>query len=113
MRQDSAYLLDMIAAARKTSRFAQDIDYDRFARSELHQNAILKVLEVVGEAASRLSDDTKSAHPEIPWAKIVGLRNRIVHGYFEVNLEVVWNIVKTDIPSLIRQLEEIVPREAE
>jgi len=113
MRQDDAYLLDMLVAARKAARFAQGLDYEKFTRSDLHQNAIFKVLEIIGEAASRISDDTREAHPEIPLADIVGLRNRIVHAYFEIDLTVVWNIVSEDIPELIRQLGRIAPPETE
>lgn len=109
MRDDDAYLLDMLVAARKAAAFATELTYQRFARSELHQNAILKVLEVVGEAASRVSNDFKTAHPEIPWRQIVGFRNRIVHVYFEVDLGVVWRVVKDDLPLLISRLEILVP----
>ena len=77
------------------------------------QLAILKAVEIVGEAASRVSADTKEAHPEIPWPKIIGLRNRLVHAYFEVNLERVWETVQRDIPYLITQLEPLTPPETE
>ena len=112
MRPNDSYLLDMLVAARKAARFAQDIDYEQFTQSDLRQNAILKVLEIVGEAASRISDETKDAHPTIPWVEIVGLRNRIVHVYFEIDPAVVWNIVNDDIPILIRQLARIAPPES-
>ena len=113
MRHDDSYLLDMIVAARKAVRFSKGLTYERFSQSDLHQNAVLKVLEIIGEAASRISDDTRTAHPDVPWPDIVGLRNRIVHAYFEVDLGVVWNIVKNDVPELISALERIVPPEAE
>ena len=112
MRQDDSYLLDMLVAARKATRFAQGLTYEQFSQSELHQNAIFKVLEIVGEAASRVSDKTRDTHPKIPWPNVIGLRNRIVHAYFEIDLKVVWNIVNEDIPALVRELERIVPPEA-
>ena len=112
MRQDDSYLLDMLVAARKAAKFAQGLTYERFAQSELHQNAIFKVLEIVGEAASCVSDKTRNTHPGIPWPNLIGLRNRIVHAYFEIDLEVVWNIVNEDVPALVRELERIVPPEA-
>lgn len=113
MRHDDAYLLDMLVAARKAVAFATGLAYREFASSDLHQNAILKVLEVVGEAASRISDDFKTAHPEIPWPQIVGFRNRIVHVYFEIDLGVVWKVVQEDLPVLISLLEPLVPSEPE
>ena len=113
MRGDDAYLLDMLVAAHKALAFAAELTYSQFVRSELHQNAILKVLEIVGEAASRVSDDTRQAHPDISWQQIVGLRNRIVHACFEIDLDVVWRIVQEDLPGLIAQLEPLVPPESE
>ena len=112
MRRDDAYLLDMLVAARKAVAFGTDLTYQEFARSDLHQNAILKVLEVVGEAASRIGEDFKTAHPEIPWRQIIGFRNRVVHVYFEIDLGVVWQIVQEDLPVLISQLEPLVPPES-
>lgn len=64
--------------------------FPEFERDHITQLAILKGVEIVGEAASRVSADTKEAHPEIPWPEIIGLRNRLVHAYFEVNLQRVW-----------------------
>ena len=75
------------------------------------QLAILKAVETVGEAASRMHSDTTAAHPEIPWRQIVGMRNRLVHGYFDINLRRLWETVQRDIPRLILQLEVIVPPE--
>lgn len=112
MRQDDLYLLDMLVAARKAARFAADVTYSQFEGSDLHQNAIIKVVEIVGEAASRVSEVTKEAHPEVPWQEIVGLRNRIVHAYFEIDLELIWQIVHEDVPVLIDRLEQMVPPEA-
>ncbi len=75
------------------------------------QLAILKAVEIVGEAASRIGVDTREAHPEIPWSEIVGMRNRLVHEYSNVNLARVWEAVGRDVPRLIRQLEGLVPPE--
>ena len=113
MRRDDAYLLDMLVAARKAVSFAAGLTYLQFVRSDLHQNAIFKVLEIVGEGASRVGEDTRRNHPEISWHQIVGLRNRIVHAYFEIDLDVVWRIVQEDLPILISQLEPLVPPESE
>ena len=113
MRRDDSYLLDMLAAARRAAAFAADLTYPQFVQSDLHQNAILKVLEIIGEAASRISENFRKAHPEISWHQIVGLRNRIAHAYFEIDLDVVWRIVQEDLPVLISRLEPLVPPESE
>ncbi len=112
MRDDDAFLLDMLLAARDASRLMAGLTLADFERDRMAQLAILKAVEIIGEAASRISDDTQEAHPELPWPKIVGMRNRLVHGYFDVNLERVWETVQQDVPRLIRQLEPLVPPQA-
>ena len=112
MRGDDAYLLDMLLAAREASRFVAGLTFADFERDRKAQLAILKVVEVIGEAAAHISEDARKAHPEIPWSGIVGMRNQLVHGYFDVNLERVWETAQQDVPRLIRQLEPLVPPEA-
>lgn len=67
--------------------------------------AMVKAIEIVGEAASRISPDSQSEHPEIPWSQIVAMRNRLVHAYFEVDLDVLWSTIVADLPPLIDTLE--------
>ncbi len=112
-RDDAAYLLDMLLHARDAREFVAGLTYQDFDRSLLHQRAVMKSVETIGEAASRVSADTKHASPEIPWSEIVGMRNRIVHAYFDVRLDVLWNVVQDELPVLIAQLEPLVPPEAE
>ena len=69
-------------------------------------------MEIIGEAASRLSAETRAAHPPIPWREIVGMRNRLVHAYFEIDLRLVWDTVRNDLPPLIARLEPLVPPES-
>ena len=97
MRSDDAYLADMLMAARRATTFSCGLTYSQFEQSELHQNAILNVLQVVGEGASCVRQATKDSHPEIPWIMISGLRNRIVHGYFAIDFEIIWRIVQDDL----------------
>ena len=111
MRHDDAYLLDMLLAAREARGFAANLTFSDFERHRMAQLAILKSIEVVGEAASRVSVGCVKSHPEIPWSGIVGMRNRLVHGYFNVNLDRVWETVQKDIPRLILQLESLIPPE--
>lgn len=113
MRRDPSYLLDMLSSARDAVAFASDLTFHEFEQSLLHRNAILKSIEIIGEAASRLSGETKEAHPEIEWQKIVGMRHHLVHGYFSVNNARVWQVVQKDLPTLIVQLESLVPPETE
>jgi uncharacterized protein with HEPN domain len=85
----------------------------RLERAELDTNhmlelALTRLLEIVGEAANRVSEDTQKQHPEIPWRQIVGLRHRLIHGYDAVDLDILWDIVQYDLPPLIASLEEIL-----
>ena len=112
-RSDAAYLLDMLVYARDARRFVVGLTYQEFDRSHLHQLAVMKAVETIGEAAARVSSDTKRTLPEIPWSAIVGMRNRIVHVYFDVQLEILWRVVQGELPSLIVQLETLVPPETD
>ena len=113
MRRDDILLLDMLLAAREAVEFADGLTFETFDRNRMAQLAILKAVEIVGEAASRIGAETREAHPEIPWADIVGMRNRLVHEYSNVNLARVWEAVERDIPRLVPQLESLVPPETE
>lgn len=70
--------------------------------------ALTRLMEIVGEAASRVSPETRQSHPHIPWLEITGLRNRLVHGYDAVDLEILWNILQIDMPTLVSTLREIM-----
>ncbi|HHH41574.1 MAG TPA: DUF86 domain-containing protein [Chloroflexi bacterium] len=111
MWRDDAYLLDMLIAAREAREFGAGLSWDEFRSSSLHQHAIAKALENIGEAARKVSDETKTAHPEIPWDQIVALRHRIAHDYFHLDLVRIWKIVQEDVPALIEMLEPLVPPE--
>ena len=111
MRRDEAFLLDMLIAARDARSFASEVSRDEFDTSRLHQQAIVKALETIGEAAARVSEQTRAAYPAIPWAEIAGMRNRLVHGYFEIDLDKVWDTVQNDVVPLIAVLESLVPPE--
>lgn len=112
-RDDSCLLLDMLIAARDAVSFAENQTYSGFVKDRRTHPAIFKSVEIVGEAASRVSTEFQEAHPAVPWRKITGLRNRLVHGYFDVNMSTVWDTVRNDLPALIGQLEALVPPEAE
>jgi len=83
------------------------------SREELEPNrmlalALIKDIEIVGEAASRIAENTRAAHPEIPWVDIIGMRNRLIHAYFDINLDLVWDTVTANLPPLVDQLSRIL-----
>ncbi len=107
MRDDDTLLLDMLLASREARDFAASLHFEEFQHDRKTQLAIRKSIEIVGEAASRVSAVCKETYPEIPWSQIIGMRNRLVHVYFDINLERVWETVQQDVPRLISQLESL------
>lgn len=112
-QRDNALLLDMLLYCDEALRLASALTLAEFEASRLHQLAIVKVVETIGEAASQVSDETQAALADIPWPEIVGMRNRLVHGYANVRLEVVWRTLQEDIPTLAEQLRPLVARESD
>ncbi len=75
------------------------------------QDAVIRNIEIIGEAVKRLSAATREAHPEVPWSKIAGTRDRIIHGYFNVDLDIIWDVVETELPSLRERIVTIVKKD--
>jgi uncharacterized protein with HEPN domain len=100
MRSDQLYLADILDAIAAIERFAAGVDESRFMVDELVQSAVLQKLSVVGEAAARLSEETRAQMPGIPWKEIIGFRNVAVHAYFSVDWRVVFVTIADDLPSL-------------
>jgi uncharacterized protein with HEPN domain len=113
MRRDDAYLLDILIAARRAIEFVDGLTWEEFVASDLHQSAVVRTLEIIGEAASRVSQDMRDAYPELPWPQMIGMRHRLIHEYFRVDLATVWDTVQNDLPPLIDQLEPLIPPEDE
>lgn len=109
MLRDDILLLDMLLAARDARRFASDLTIEEFRASVLHQNAIVRSLEIIGEAASKLSESARKDLPDIPWPEIIGMRHRLIHDYTHVDVGKVWETIRDDLPTLIAQLESVVP----
>jgi len=109
MRDNTAYLLDMLLWAREAVDLTEGLSFEAFQRNRTLQLAVLKTLETVGEAAAQVSPEVRRTHAEIPWSRIIGMRNRLVHGYFDINLSRVWETARRDVPNLVNQLEHIVP----
>jgi uncharacterized protein with HEPN domain len=109
MWRDDAYLLDMLLAARKVMKYARGVDFERFKQDEILQDAIMRRIQIIGEAARKVSPEFKEDHPEISWYEIVGMRNKLIHEYFRIIPEKVWEALVKDIPVLIDLIESLVP----
>ena len=109
MRCDDALLVDMLLAARKIQRFVAGVTWEQFSLDEMMQSAVIRELLVIGEAARMVTDERRASCAEIKWRAIAGMRNRLVHEYFAVDLEIVWNTVQVEIVPLAMQLEMYAP----
>jgi uncharacterized protein with HEPN domain len=109
MWRDDAYLLDMLIATRKALSFTEGVAAPQFLSEEVRQQAVMRLIQIIGEAAGRVSSECRAAHPEIPWAEIIAMRHRLVHDYFHIIPEKVWEVVEVDLPALVQALCAIVP----
>ena len=108
-KDDLALLGDLLKAARTALEHASGLDEAAFLASRLHQDAIIRMIGIVGETAWRITPAFKVSHPYIPWRAMAGMRHRIVHEYAEVDLDLVWRVVVHELPPLIRRLAPLVP----
>ncbi len=106
--RDEAYLLGMLLAARDARAFVAGLDEVAFKASRLHQNAVIRSLEIIGEAAGKVSPATQAARPENPWREITGMRHRLIDGYAEVRLDLVWMVAQERLGPLIAALEPLI-----
>ena len=105
------YVGHMLEAIRRIGQYTSGVNYDDFLRGKIIQDAVLRNIEILGEAARNIESaapDFAAAHSEVPWAVIYTMRNRIAHGYFQVDLEIVWRTVRTDLPQLKFALDKLV-----
>ena len=111
MQHDLIRVRHMLAAAKEAMEFAAGKTRMDLEKDRLHMLAIIKSIEIIGEAASKVTETFKTENSNIPWNDIINMRNRLIHAYFDVNLDIIWQTIKTDLPDLIKALEEIIPPE--
>jgi uncharacterized protein with HEPN domain len=99
----------MIEAAETAQRFLVGRQRDDLDTNEMLLFALVRAIEVIGEAASKLSADTRSATPSVPWWAIVAMRNRLIHAYFDIDRDILWKTVSEELPALLRLLRTLVP----
>ncbi|MBA7709987.1 hypothetical protein ES703_118914 [subsurface metagenome] len=107
MRDDRERLLDIQEAIDRINKYAAR-GREAFEKDELIQNWIVHHLQILGEAAARISEDFQSSNPDIPWSKIIGMRNILVHDYFGIDIDVVWSVIEKDLPGLERNVKNLL-----
>ncbi|WP_375326086.1 DUF86 domain-containing protein [Flagellimonas sp. GZD32] len=104
-RRDNTLLIqDMIESARKILTYTKDMSFVNFQNDSKTIDAVIRNFEIIGEAANRITETYKTENPEIEWIYLRGFRNRIVHEYFGIDLEIVWQIIEDDLPKLLETL---------
>ncbi len=107
-RDDGLSLEQMLDTVHRIRSLVRDRSRSSFETDEIRQLALLHLIQVLGEAASRVSADRRARHPELPWAAMVGMRNRIVHGYDHVDPDLVWRVATSDLEVVVAALERVV-----
>jgi len=106
-RDNHLLITDMLESALRISKYTEGLKFDEFADDQKTLDAVVRNFEILGEAATRVLPDFQILNPQIPWKLLKGYRNRLIHEYFGVDYQIVWEIIQEDLPGLIERLEEI------
>ncbi len=106
-KDDLVYIEHILDWIRKIKKFTNGLSLKDFSVNELVQDAVIRNIEIIGEASKKISSDTKQIFYEIPWREIAGMRDKLIHDYLGVDVEVVWRTITEDIPTLEKQIKEI------
>lgn len=110
-RSDTIRLRHMLDAANEALSFVKGRQKDDLKKNRMLVYALVRSIEIIGEAASRVSAETRMRCPSIPWDQVVGMRNRLIHAYFDVDVDRVWDTICDDLPVLIKELERVISSE--
>ena len=107
------FIMEILESINKIEKYIEGLNYEQFVRDEKTKDAVVRNLEIIGESANQIPKEIQQKFSNVPWAQIIGMRNRMIHGYFAIDYRIVWDIVKIDIPSLKKELELILQKEVE
>jgi len=108
MKSDTVFLHHILDAMNSVEQYLAGISYDRSLQDALLQDGVVRQMEIIGEAARNVSKDLQNAHPELPWGKMIGIRNILIHAYFRVDLLIVRDTTQSDLPRLKQQVEQLL-----
>lgn len=108
IKENKIFLEHILENIKDIELFTKGVSQEGFNNNKEKQNAVVKSLEIIGEAAKNLSENLKKKYPSVPWKEIAGTRDRIIHHYFGIDLQIIWNIVKIDLPDLKKKILIII-----
>jgi len=106
--EDKIRVQHILDEAAEACRYAEGITFDEFVKDAKTVRAVIRCIEVIGEAASKISLEFRKNCPDVPWQKTIGMRNRLIHVYFDIDYNIIWQTVKENLPPLIEQLQSIL-----
>lgn len=110
-RGDIEFLSDIKEAIRRIALYIEKVQYEEFLEDIKIQDAVVRNLEIIGEAVKNISSSIKERYPQIPWKELAGIRDRLIHHYFGVNYDVVWSVAKDELVGITSQIKEILDKE--
>lgn len=108
MKDEKVYIQHILDSIDKIEGYTQGVGKEKFLKQSLIQDAIIRNIEIIGEAVKLISNETKVKNANIPWKDIVGMRDKLIHAYFGVDLDAVWETLKKDIPSLKKEIKKLI-----
>ena len=104
-RSVKCYLQDILDAIEKIKKYTAKVDYEMFSKNEMMIDAVLMNIAIIGENVKKIPEDVKERYPDIPWKDIAGMRDKVIHDYFGVDVNIVWETIKKDVPELEQKIK--------